>query len=92
MPEGYIPDVGHWEKCIKYDYECQYGGDVCCPSKKTFSSDDQVMLCGPAERKTVTSGIYSGWKYKCPEEKIADGAKWLSMGSGLISIALYQMI
>ena len=67
-------------------------GDVCCESKKTFSSDDTVNLCGPAERMTVTSGTYSGWKFKCPQDKIEKGAKWLAVGSGMIGMTLYQMI
>ena len=89
IPSEYVPIVGHWEPCKKHDYECMIHGDVCCESKKTFSSDDVVHLCGPAERMTVTSGTFSGWKFKCPEDKIEKGAKWLAVGSSLIGMTLY---
>jgi hypothetical protein len=80
--------------------------DVCCPCTKTYSSNEQVMICGPPYRKTVTSGKHVGWKFKCPLDKMvnepswfAEGTKllnnginWLKFRTILIGISLYQII
>ena len=80
--------VGHWEKC-ESDKDCELYDDVCCESKKTYKSKDIIKLCGTAERMTVSSGVYAGWKYKCPIDKIQKGAEWLSVGTAVIGISLY---
>ena len=80
--------IGHWEKCKK-DRDCELFDDVCCESRQSYKSKDEIMLCGPAERMSVTSGKYSGWKFKCPENKIQKNATWLTVGSSVIALSMY---